>query len=99
MFTLDKQVATAGVTDETIEVTALAKYTNYTIQVIGYTKFLGVQSEIVRIITDEDSKSIFLYFYFAPSPVKISISTAQRLPNYILSLDYFNFTTIVILLS
>ena len=49
-------MTTAGVTDEIIEITALAKYTNYTIRVSGYTKFLGAQSETVRIITDEDSK-------------------------------------------
>ena len=57
MFTLDKQSTTTGVTSESIEITGLAKYTNYTVQVIGYTKFLGAQSKIVRVLSDEDSKS------------------------------------------
>ncbi|XP_028396320.1 uncharacterized protein LOC114520285 [Dendronephthya gigantea] len=57
VFTLDKQSVTAGVTSESIKITGLAKYTNYTVQVIGYTKFLGAQSQIVRVLTDEDIPS------------------------------------------
>jgi hypothetical protein len=52
-------VTTVGVSDESNEITGLAKYTNYTIQVIGYTKFLGAQSEVFRILTDEDSELFF----------------------------------------
>ena len=53
-FTLVKQITTADIQDESIEITGLAKYTNYTVQVIGYTKFLGAQSEIYTVLTEED---------------------------------------------
>lgn len=61
VFTLDKQITTVGVENETVELSGLAKYTNYSIQVMGLTKFVGVQSKVIQLLTDEDSEFVVLY--------------------------------------
>ena len=58
-FVLDQQLTTVGVGYETVELTELAKYTNYSIQVMALSKFVGVQSISAQLVTDEDSKLSF----------------------------------------
>ena len=47
-----------------LEVTGLERYTNYSIQVAGYTvKGVGIFSEPIIVITDEDGKLVSTLFY------------------------------------
>lgn len=50
------------ITNLSFELTNLRKYTNYSMQVKGATKFIGKPTEPIIITTDEDSKKLFLPF-------------------------------------
>lgn len=43
-------------TNLTVELTNLRKYTNYSIEIMGVTKFIGIGTEPIIVSTDEDSK-------------------------------------------
>lgn len=53
---------TVPITNLSFELTNLRKYTNYSLQVKGATKFIGIPTEPIIITTDEDSKKLFLSF-------------------------------------
>lgn len=48
----------------TFELTDLRKYTNYSIEIMGVTKFVGIGTEPIIVSTDEDSK--FKLFLLIP---------------------------------
>lgn len=50
------------ITNLSFELTNLRKYTNYSLQVKGATKFIGIPTEPIIITTDEDGKELFLLF-------------------------------------
>ena len=50
------------ITNLSFELTNLRKHTNYSLQVKGATKFIGIPTEPIIITTDEDSKKLLLLF-------------------------------------
>lgn len=48
---------TLPITDLTLEITNLQKYTNYSFQIKGATKFIGAATEPIIVTTDEDGAS------------------------------------------
>ena len=58
---------TVPITNVTVEITNLRKYTNYSLEIKGVTKFIGAAAEPIIITTDEDSTFglfTFLFFFF-----------------------------------
>ena len=55
---------TLPITDLTLEITNLQKYTNYSFDIKGATKFIGAATEPIIVTTDEDGASrLFLLLY------------------------------------
>ena len=61
------------ITNLSFELTNLRKYTNYSLEVKGATKFIGIPTKPIIITTDEDSKKLFLFFVTICQRRRISI--------------------------